>query len=88
MGTDCFLGIGSYIVWSRFTNRRVVRVGLLREGGCAADVSHHTDLCIPAFLLRGSPDRDLSFLGTNPGAITSGLPVRTKPLARRTLPRG
>ena len=24
------------------------------------------DLCVPAFLLRGSPDRDLSFVSTNP----------------------
>jgi hypothetical protein len=23
------------------------------------------DLCVPAFLLRGSPDRDLTFVGTN-----------------------
>jgi hypothetical protein len=26
----------------------------------------HTDLGIQSFLLRGSPDRDLSFVGTNP----------------------
>jgi hypothetical protein len=40
-------------------------------------VPDHTDLRIPAFLLRGSPDRDLSFVGTDATdeAITSRLPV-------------